>query len=67
MLYDFLSGFIKTFFFAYLIGIIACHLGFSASSKDKSVGEITTLSVVLSSVMIVTGDFALTSFIFWII
>ena len=66
---DFMSGFIKTFFFAYIISMIACFYGLSASYKDEneSVGGVTTLSVVASSVLIVISDFALTSILFWVI
>lgn len=66
---DFMSGFIKTFFFAYIISITACYYGLSASHKDEneSVGGVTTLAVVTSSVLIVISDFILTSALFWVI
>jgi len=68
LLLDFLSGFIKTFVFAYLIAISACYFGMSASQKREGVGEVTTLAVVSSSVMIVTSDFVLTwlFFLLWL-
>ena len=67
LLLDFASGFSKTFFFAYLIAICACHFGLSASQKSEGVGEVTTLAVVSSSVLIVISDFILTFlfFFFW--
>ena len=60
VVWDFLSGFIKTFFFAYIIAITACHFGLSASQKNEGVGEVTTLAVVSSSIIIVVSDFILT-------
>ncbi len=66
---DFMSGFVKTFFFAYIISITACYYGLSASHKDEneSVGGVTTMAVVASSVLIIISDFALTSILFWTI
>ena len=63
---DFFSSVFKPFVFAYLIAITACHFGLSVSQKDEGVGEVTTLAVVSSSVMIVLSNFALTKLVFWI-
>ena len=63
---DFLLGFIKSFVFAYVIGITACHFGLSASDKNNGVGEATTASMVFSSVGIVVTDLIMTSIYFMI-
>jgi len=62
---DFLSGFIKTFFFGYIISIVACFYALSASHKEEttSVGGVTTMAVVTSSVLIIVSDLILTTVI----
>lgn len=63
---DFFSGFAKTFFFALIIALIACHYGLNVKEGTKEVGMATTKSVVMSSILILVGDFFLTKF-FWMI
>ncbi len=63
---DFLSGFGKTFFFAIFISITACYYGLNVKNGTKEVGMATTKSVVVSSIMILVGDFFLTK-LFWIL
>lgn len=57
---DFGSGVAKTFFFGFIIGIIACYQGLQTSGGTEGVGRATTLSVVYSSICIFIADFFLT-------
>ena len=57
---DFFSGTGKTFFFGFLIGIIACNQGLRTTRGTQGVGESTTLSVVIASVAIFVSDYFLT-------
>jgi phospholipid/cholesterol/gamma-HCH transport system permease protein len=57
---DYLSGILKTVFFALWIGLIACYFGLKVKDGTRGVGIATTQSVVASSVMILISDFFLT-------
>jgi phospholipid/cholesterol/gamma-HCH transport system permease protein len=57
----FLHGFIKSFFFALIIVIVACHKGFSTKNGAEGVGKATTSSVMSSMVFILVSDYFLTS------
>lgn len=63
--YDYTSGIFKTFFFALFISVPACYFGLNVKSGTKEVGSATTRAVVISSIMILVGDFFLTK-LFWI-
>lgn len=63
---DYLSGFGKTFFFALFISIPSCYYGLNVSEGTRGVGSATTRSVVVSSILILVGDFFLSK-LFWII
>ncbi|MFN8944984.1 MAG: MlaE family ABC transporter permease [Pseudobdellovibrionaceae bacterium] len=65
-LYDYFSGFGKSFFFALFIAIPACYFGMNVQNGTKEVGIATTKAVVTSSIMILVGDFFLTKF-FWML
>lgn len=62
---DYLSGFGKTFFFALFISIPACYFGLTVKNGTKEVGIATTKAVVVSSILILVGDFFLSK-LFWI-
>ncbi|MFZ0889505.1 MAG: ABC transporter permease [Candidatus Binataceae bacterium] len=57
---DLMSGLGKSIFFGYLIAIIACHKGLSASGGADGVGRATTQSVVASAIAVLISDFFLT-------
>lgn len=57
---DFMEGVGKTFFFGFLIGIIACYQGLKTSGGTEGVGRATTQAVVYCSIMIFVTDFFLT-------
>lgn len=57
---DFLSGIIKTVFFGIIVAIVGCYIGMNAEGGTQGVGRATTLTVVVSLVLIIIGDFILT-------
>ncbi len=57
---DVVAGLIKPFIFGMSVATIACYLGFNVTGGTKGVGEATTQSVVLSSIMIFILDFLIT-------
>lgn len=57
---DFLSGVGKTFFFGFLIAVIACHKGMTAKGGTVGVGLATTSTVVEVSIAVIIADFFLT-------
>ena len=57
---DFTSGLGKSIFFGYLIGIIACFKGLTASGGADGVGRATTSAVVTASISVLISDFFLT-------
>jgi len=63
---DYLSGFGKTFFFANFISLPACYFGLNVKNGAKEVGIATTKAVVVSSIMILVGDFFISK-VFWMI
>ncbi len=57
---DFLSGILKTVFFGLIVAIIGCYIGMNVEGGTQGVGRATTLTVVVSLVLIIIGDFFLT-------
>jgi len=57
---DFFSGILKTVFFGILVSIIGCYVGINTEGGTEGVGRATTLTVVISMVLIIVGDFFLT-------
>lgn len=64
---DFFSGFIKTLFFALLVGWICCYQGFYARGGSLGVGRYTTKAVAFSYIFVVISNTILTKLIltFW--
>ena len=60
---DLITGLVKPFIFGMAISTVACYMGFSAQGGTKGVGEATTRSVVLSSILVFVLDFFITKFI----
>lgn len=56
----FWHGFIKSFFFAVILVIVACHKGFKCSGGAEGVGKATTSSVMVSMILILISDYFLT-------
>lgn len=59
-LVDYFSGFLKTFFFAFFVSIPACYYGLTTEKGTRGVGRATTQAVVMSSILILIGDYFLT-------
>ena len=60
---DFFSGFIKTLFFALLIGWICCYQGFNTKGGSRGVGQFTTKAVAYSYIFVVISNTILTKII----
>lgn len=60
---DILGGIIKPFFFALIIGIVACRKGLSTSGGTVGVGQSTTSAVVVASITVIIADFFLSKII----
>lgn len=61
---DYMIGIAKTVFFSLFISITACYYGMNVRGGTQGVGTATTVSVVVSSVLILVGDFFLTKAFF---
>jgi len=62
---DFVTGFGKTYFFAFIIATVSCYYGLSVKEGTKEVGIVTTKAVVTTSILVLVGDFFLTK-LFWV-
>ncbi len=56
-LQDFINGEIKAAVFGFVIGLVGCYEGFNTSGGAHGVGQATTTSVVVSSVLILVFNF----------
>lgn len=63
---DYLTGLGKTLFFAFFISVTSCYFGMNVRGGTQGVGSATTRAVVVSSVMILIGDFFLTKAFFFL-
>lgn len=57
---DFISGYMKPFFFGWGIAIIGCYEGLTCGQGTEGVGRATTRTVVNVAIMVVLVDFFLT-------
>jgi phospholipid/cholesterol/gamma-HCH transport system permease protein len=64
--FDYASGILKTFFFAFFIGITACYYGMNVKEGTRGVGIATTKAVVTSSILILISDFFLSKLL-WVV
>ena len=62
---DLIPATVKTIVFGYLIAIVGCYLGFTTSRGTEGVGEASTRSVVVSSILIILSDVILVKIIFF--
>lgn len=60
ILNDYISGIGKVMFFSVFISVTSCYYGLSVKEGTKEVGNATTKAVVVSSIMVLVGDFFLT-------
>lgn len=63
-LQDITQGMFKAMIFGVIISLVACYQGFYAAGGARGVGEATTKSVVISSVMILLSDYVMTAVMF---
>ena len=56
---DVITGFVKSFVFAYLIVIIACYRGLNTGGGTRGVGDTTTFVVVMANISVMISDFFL--------
>jgi len=57
---DFVQGLVKPFVFGGIISITACYFGINTTGGTEGVGQSTTRTVVLSSILILVVDYFLT-------
>lgn len=57
----FMHGYIKSFFFAFVIATVCCYKGLSTTGGAEGVGKSTTTAVVVSMVTILLLDYFLTA------
>ena len=57
---DFVQGLVKPFVFGGIIAITACYFGLNTTGGTEGVGQSTTRTVVLSSILILVLDYFLT-------
>jgi phospholipid/cholesterol/gamma-HCH transport system permease protein len=62
---DLIPATLKTVVFGYLIAVAASYLGFTTSRGTEGVGEASTRSVVMGSMLIILGDVILVKIIFF--
>jgi conserved hypothetical integral membrane protein len=58
---DLMHGFIKSIFFAFMIGVVCCYKGLWTRGGAEGVGKSTTQAVVTSMVLILVLDYFLTA------
>jgi phospholipid/cholesterol/gamma-HCH transport system permease protein len=61
---DYMTGMVKSAFFALFISLTACFFGLNVSGGTQGVGLATTRAVVAASIMILVSDFFLTKLFF---
>jgi len=62
---DLILATLKTVVFGYLIAVVSSYLGFATSRGTEGVGEASTRSVVMASVLIILSDVILVKLIFF--
>ncbi len=63
---DLVTGLIKSFVFALLVGITGCFMGFKVKGGAEGVGRNTTMSVVVSIFLIILADAFFTSLFYYL-
>jgi len=62
---DIIPATLKTVVFGFLIAVVSSYLGFTTSRGTEGVGEASTRSVVMASMLIILSDVILVKFIFF--
>jgi phospholipid/cholesterol/gamma-HCH transport system permease protein len=63
---DLVTGMVKSFIFALLIGLVSCYRGFYVQGGAEGVGTNTTASVVTSIVLCILADAIFTTIFFYV-
>jgi len=63
---DFIPATLKTAVFGLIIGTVASYLGFTTSHGTEGVGQASTRSVVLASILIIVSNVVLVKMIFFV-
>ena len=64
---DLIMGMVKPMIFGLMIIWTACYTGLSTTGGTEGVGKSTTMSVVISSILILVGDYFITQILIWIL
>lgn len=64
---DIIMGIVKPFIFSILIIWVACFMGLRTRGGTEGVGRSTTQAVVVSSILILVGDYFVTQILIWIL
>ena len=59
--WDVESGLIKAVVFGFIVGLMGCYHGITASGGARGVGRATTQAVVSSAILILASDYLITS------
>jgi phospholipid/cholesterol/gamma-HCH transport system permease protein len=62
---DLIPATLKTIVFGFIIAVVGCYLGFTTSRGTEGVGDASTRSVVLSSILIILTNVLLVRIIFF--
>jgi phospholipid/cholesterol/gamma-HCH transport system permease protein len=62
---DIIPSTLKTIVFGYLIAVVSSYLGFTTSRGTEGVGEASTRSVVMASMLVILSDVVLVKMIFF--
>jgi phospholipid/cholesterol/gamma-HCH transport system permease protein len=62
---DLIPATLKTIVFGFIIAVVGCYLGFTTNRGTEGVGDASTRSVVLSSILIILSNVVLVRIIFF--
>ena len=60
---DALEGLVKPIVFGFIIGLVGCYKGLSTKGGTRGVGQSTTSSVVMASILVIVADFFISKLI----
>ena len=63
---DYIPGITKTLFFGFIVGMVGSYKGYNASNGTVGVGNASTSSVVVSSLIILLTDMVLVKITVWL-
>ena len=59
--WDIVSGLIKACVFGFIVALMGCYHGFTASGGARGVGRATTNAVVSAAILVFAADYIMTS------